>query len=60
MKKDTVLYVGNFMFPDKNATSQRILGNANIFKDLVYNVLRVGSDKDVAINDNIFSTKKEA
>lgn len=60
MKNDTILYVGNFMFPDKNAASQRVLGNANIFKDLGYNVLLVGSDKDAMINDNIFSTKKEA
>ena len=30
MKKDTILYVGNFKFPDKNATSQRILGNSRL------------------------------
>ena len=59
MKKDIILYVGNFMFPDKNATSQRILGNANIFKDLGYKVILLGASKDVVVNDNIFSTKQE-
>ncbi len=41
----TVLYVGGFELPDKNAAAQRVLANADILKKLGYKVIFVGIDK---------------
>ena len=37
-KNGTVIYVGNFEMPDKNAAAHRVLNNAKIFKELEYRV----------------------
>lgn len=34
----SVLYVGGFVLPDKNAAAQRVIANAKIFEQLGYNV----------------------
>ena len=44
--KGTVLYVGGFELPDKNAAAHRVLSNAKIFKELGYNVIFCGIDKE--------------
>lgn len=44
MSKNIIFYVGNFKFPDQNATSQRILGNSKLFVELGYRVILVGAD----------------
>lgn len=38
MHKGTILYVGGFELPDKNAAAHRVLSNAKIFRELGYNV----------------------
>ncbi|WP_185960006.1 glycosyltransferase [Planococcus soli] len=39
MKKKTILYIGGFELPDKDAAAHRVLNNAKIFRDLGYNVV---------------------
>nr|WP_320059178.1 glycosyltransferase [uncultured Bacteroides sp.] len=41
----TILYIGGFELPDKNAAAQRVVTNAKILKMLGYNVVFVGIDK---------------
>ncbi|NOR69586.1 MAG: glycosyltransferase [Methylomarinum sp.] len=46
MKRKVILYVGGFELPDKNAAAQRCVSNAKIFRDLGYEVVLLGVDKD--------------
>ncbi len=55
MKK--VLYVGNFMFPDKNAAANRVVSNGRIFRELGYTVDFVGVKKGVS--GNLLDNKEE-
>ena len=41
----TILYVGGFELPDKNAAAQRCVANAKIFRDLGYKVVLLGVSK---------------
>jgi len=45
--KGTVLYVGGFELPDKNPAAHRVLNNAKILKNLGYNVVFCGVDKEI-------------
>lgn len=45
MSKGTVLYIGGFELPDKNAAAHRVLNNAKILRDIGYNVKFLGVDK---------------
>ena len=47
MHKGTILYVGGFELPDKNAAAHRVLNNAKIFRELGYNVVFCGVNKEV-------------
>lgn len=58
-KQKTVLYIGGFELPDKNAAAQRVIANAKILKALGYDVVFVGVDKTVKSNELILNTKKE-
>lgn len=42
MDKKTVIYIGGFELPDKNAAAPRVLNNAKIFRDLDYHVVLIG------------------
>lgn len=50
--KGTILYVGGFELPDKNAAAHRVLNNAKIFRDLGFNVVFCGVNRDITDNDN--------
>jgi len=39
----TIAYVGNFRFPDKNASGKRVLGNCLVLKELGYTPVCIGS-----------------
>lgn len=52
-----VLYVGNFMFPDKNAAANRVVSNGRIFRALGYEVDFVGVKKGV--KEPLLDTKEE-
>jgi glycosyltransferase involved in cell wall biosynthesis len=46
MQKQTLIYVGGFILPDKNAAAHRVIANAKIFRKLGYDVIFVGATKD--------------
>lgn len=41
-----VLYIGNFGFPDKDASAQRVISNGFLFKELGFEVAYIGVDRD--------------
>ena len=51
MSKGTILYIGFFKLPDKNAAAQRVMGNAKIFRDLGYNVVFLDEQDDIEYRD---------
>ncbi|MEA5015882.1 MAG: glycosyltransferase [Candidatus Limiplasma sp.] len=59
MDKGTVLYLGGFELPDKNAAAHRVLSNAKLFRSQGYHVVLIGTDKDLAPTGPISGTKKE-
>lgn len=46
--KGTIVYIGGFELPDKNAAAHRVIGNAKIFRDLGYDVKFIGTDSDTS------------
>ena len=44
----TVAYIGNFGFPDKNASGKRVLGNCKVLQKLGYRVICIGPGKEQA------------
>lgn len=57
MSKKTILYIGNFSFPNHNAPGKRVLANGYILRELGYEVIFIGTDKNISINDKIIDTK---
>lgn len=55
---DTVLYIGGFELPDKNAAAHRVISNAKLFGLLGYNTIFIGIDKEEKEYLNIFDSKK--
>ncbi|MBP2068993.1 hypothetical protein [Anaerococcus nagyae] len=49
---DTIIYIGGFEMPDKNAAAHRVLNNAKIFKDIGYDVVFCGVDKSISADSN--------
>lgn len=47
-EKGTVLYVGGFELPDKNAAAHRVVNNAKIFRELGYRVVFCGVSRETA------------
>lgn len=45
--KKRILYIGGFDLPDKNAAAQRVIANAKLFRDLGYEIILVGLDKNI-------------
>ena len=56
--KKTIIYIGGFELPDKNAAAQRVLANAKILRELNYNVLLIGIDKELQNDSDIKKTKR--
>lgn len=59
MNRGTILYVGAFELPDKNAAAHRVLSNAKIFKKLNYEVVFIGIDTGLSYKNKIINTRKE-
>lgn len=57
--KGTILYIGGFELPDKNAAAHRVLNNAKLFRKLGYNTVFVGIDKGEYAQLDILETKTE-
>ena len=45
--RGTILYVGGFELPDKNAAAHRVLNNAKIFRELGFHVIFCGIDQNI-------------
>ncbi|MCF4994986.1 hypothetical protein GIW70_24225 [Pseudomonas syringae] len=44
MDKGTIIYIGGFELPDRNAAAHRVLANGKIFRELGYRVVFIGVD----------------
>jgi len=56
MQNGTIIYIGNFELPDRNAAAHRVLNNAKIFRELGYNVVFLDVDRDEG-NNRLFYEK---
>jgi len=54
--KGTIIYIGAFELPDKNAAAHRVLNNGKILKELGYQVVFIGFNRDIT-DDNVYVTK---
>jgi len=52
MTKGTIVYIGGFQLPDKNAAAHRVISNSKIFRELDYDVVLIGIDKSLDFNQN--------
>lgn len=59
MSKGTILYLGGFELPDKNAAAHRVLSNGKILKELGYQVVFIDVDKSLDFNSNVLKTNKQ-
>lgn len=57
MKK--IIYIGNFSFPLGNAAGKRVYGNGKLFRELGYEVVFIGVDKDIDKYCKLEKTEKE-
>ena len=57
--KNTIIYIGDFMFPHGNAGAQLVFANGKIFKELGYDVVFIGNSKSLDMNTSIIDTRKE-
>jgi glycosyltransferase involved in cell wall biosynthesis len=57
--KKTIVYVGNFSFPNGNASGSRVLGNGYIFRELGYEVVYIGLDNNLNQNSELSETLNE-
>ena len=57
-KKGTIVYIGGFELPDKNAAAHRVMNNAKLFKLLGYETVFVGVDKSESATKDILNSKK--
>lgn len=48
--KGTIVYIGNFEMPDKNAAAHRVLNVAKILSEIGYKVVFCGIDKSIKVN----------
>lgn len=58
MAKGTILYVGGFELPNKNAAAHRVLSNGKIFRELGYKVVFIDVDKTLRFDTDISTTLK--
>lgn len=45
--KETVIYIGGFELPDKNAAAQRVIANARIIRELGYTPVLIGINREL-------------
>jgi glycosyltransferase involved in cell wall biosynthesis len=57
MSKGTIIYIGGYELPDKNAAAHRVLNNGKIFKNLGYDVVFIGISKEK--KGDIFKTYRK-
>lgn len=52
MSKGTIIYIGGFALPDKNAAAHRVINNAKILRELGYNVVFISKIVDKLATSN--------
>jgi glycosyltransferase involved in cell wall biosynthesis len=57
-KRGTILYIGGFELPDKNAAAHRVLSIGKILREIGYKVVFISVDKEIDQEDHILKTKK--
>lgn len=57
MKRETVIYIGGFELPDKNAAAHRVLSNGKIIREMGYEVVFL--DVDHSLNYTHLDTKRK-
>ena len=57
MKKKTIIYIGGFILPDKNAAAHRVLSNCKLLTEQGFDVVLIGVTKN-GIHKNILKTEK--
>lgn len=55
----TIVYIGGFELPDKNAAAHRVINNGKAFRELGYNVVFIDASKEKHISPNIFKTRQK-
>lgn len=55
--KPTIVYIGGFELPDKNAAAHRVLSNSKVLRSLGNNVVLIGIDRNDNEMDSIFDAK---
>ena len=55
----TILYVGGFELPDRNAAAQRVLAVGRLFRVLGYNAAFLGVDRELPRATPVLSTRRE-
>lgn len=53
MSKGTIIYIGGFELPDKNAAAHRVIGNGKALRDLGFNVVYIGIQKEASNESTI-------
>lgn len=57
--KNTILYIGNFSFPNGNAAGKRVYANGKLLRELGYDVIFVGTDKEAGDSQALMNTERE-
>lgn len=52
--KGTIVYIGGFELPDRNAAAHQVLNNARILKNIGYKVVFCGIDKTIDRSQSVF------
>lgn len=47
----TIIYIGGFELPDKNAAAHRVLSNGKGFKDIGFKVVFIGVNKNISVSE---------
>lgn len=58
MSRGTIIYIGGFELPDKNAAAHRVLSNGKIMKALGYTVVFISVDKNLAYGTPVQETQQ--
>ncbi|BFN37900.1 glycosyltransferase [Fidelibacter multiformis] len=53
-KKENILYIGGFEFPDRNAAAQRVINNSKLLSELNFKVFFNGINKSIERDDQLF------
>lgn len=59
VKNRTLLYIGGFELPDKNAAAHRVIGIGKALRDIGFNVVFLGTSKSQLSDVKIMDTKTE-